>query len=325
MPMSFAHPLAFLRRATAVSIMLIFAAPIAWSATSPTKITIHIPGKSLSVMVFYFGKDKGFFFEEGIDAQLVAMSPPVAIAAMVAGELDFSTTLGAATAAIMRGSSLKRVFYVQQDPTFALTAQPEIKTIRELIGKVIGVNAPTDAMGMSAKMILKGNRVDPSQVTFLSTQVTDNAYKALLTKRITATLLPPPYAEEAEAKGYSRLAEARDHAPLSTIGLVASMQTLVKNPDLIQRVIRVMLKTLAYLHNPMNRREMAQYVAGSFKIDPVVADKALVSMLAAYSRDGTKPRKAVESEIEIYRETLQVTKAFTPEDLEDLSILRKLR
>jgi ABC-type nitrate/sulfonate/bicarbonate transport system substrate-binding protein len=324
MSMSFAHPLTFLRRATAVSIMLAFSAPIACGATPPTKITIHIPGKSISVMVFYFGKDKGFFFEEGIDAQLVAMSPPVAIAAMVAGELDFSTTLGAATAAIMRGSSLKRVFYVQQDPTFALTAQPEIKTIRELTGKVIGVNAPTDAMGMSAKMILKGNRIDPSQVTFLSTQVTENAYKALLTKRITATLLPPPYAEEAEARGYSRLAEAKDYASLSTIGLVASMQALVKNPGRVQAVIRGMLKTMAYLQNPMNRREMVQYVAGSFKIDPSVADKALASMLTAYSRDGTKPRKAVESEIEIYRETLQVTKAFTPEDLEDLSILKKL-
>ncbi len=216
----FVHPLMFLRRVTTISIVLAFLVPTAWGATAPTKITIHIPGKSLSVMVFYFGKDKGFFLEEGIDAQLVAMSPPVAIAAMVAGELDFSTTLGVATAAIMRGSSLKRVFYIQQDPTFALTAQPEIKTIRELTGKVIGVNAPTDAMGMSAKMILKGNRVDPSQVTFLSTQVTDNAYKALLSKRVTAALLPPPYAEEAEARGYSRLAEAKDYAPLSTIGLV---------------------------------------------------------------------------------------------------------
>ena len=324
MSMSFAHPLTFLCRATAISIMLAFSAPIAWSATSPSKITIHIPGKSISVIVFYFGKDKGFFFEEGIDAQLVAMSPPVAIAAMVAGELDFSTTLGAATAAIMRGSSLKRVFYVQQVPTFALTAQPEIKTIRELTGKVIGVNAPTDAMGMSAKLILKGNRIDPSQVTFLSTQVTENAYKALLSKRIAATLLPPPYAEEAETRGYSRLAEAKDYAPLSTIGLVAPMQALVKNPGRVQAVIRGMLKTMAYLQNPMNRPEVVQYVAGSFKIDPSVADKAFASMLAAYSQDGTKPRKAVESEIEIYRETLQITKTFMPEDLEDLSILKKL-
>jgi ABC-type nitrate/sulfonate/bicarbonate transport system substrate-binding protein len=326
--MSFAYPLTFLRRAMAIpalmSIMLALSVSLTWGASSPTKITIHIPGKSLTVMVFYFGKDKGFFFEEGIDAQLVAMSPPVAIAAMVAGELDFSTTLGAATAAIMRGSSLKRVFYVQQDPTFALTAQPEIKTIRELIGKVIGVNAPTDAMGMSAKMILKGNGIDPSQVTFLSTQVTENAYKALLSKRIAATLLPPPYAEEAEARAYSRLAEAKDYAPLSTTGLVASTQALVKNPGTVQAVIRGLLKTMAYLQNPMNRPEMVQYIAGSFKMERSVAEKALASTLTAYSTDGTKPRKAVEREIEIYRETLQVVKAFTPEDLEDMSILKKL-
>lgn len=325
--MTFANPVKFLERATViaalVSIILAFYLPLAWGASFPTKITIHIPGKSLSVMSFYFGKDKGFFAEEGIDAQLVAMSPPVAIAAMVAGELDFSTTLGAATSAIMRGSSLKRVFYVQQDPTFALTAQPEIKAIRELTGKIIGVNAPTDAMGMSAKMILKGNGIDPSHITFLSTQVTENAYQALLSKRIAATLLPPPYAEDAEARGYNRLAEGKDYAPISTIGLVVSTQALVRNSGKVQSVIRGLLKTLAYLQNPVNRHEIVQYIAGSFKIEPPIAERAFASMLTTYSTDGTKPRKAVEKEIEIYREALQITKTFTPDDLEDMSILKK--
>ena len=55
-----------------VPILLAFSGPFGWGASSPVKITIHIPGKSLTVMVFYFGKDKGFFSEEGIDAQLVA-------------------------------------------------------------------------------------------------------------------------------------------------------------------------------------------------------------------------------------------------------------
>lgn len=327
--MSFVHLLIYLRSATVMSIftsiVLVVSVPNAWGASSPTKITIHIPGKTLAVMVFYFGKDKGFFSQEGIEPQLVAMAPPTAIVALVAGELDFSTTLGAATSAMMRGSAIKRVFYVQHDPTFALTAQPEIKSIRELMDKVIGVNAPTDAMGMSAKLILKGNGIDPTRVTFLSTQVTENAYKALLSKRVAATLLPPPYAEEAEAKGYSRLAEAKDHAPLSTIGLVTSVQALEKKTATVQAVIRSLLKTMAYLRNPENRREMVQYIMGSFKIDASVADKAFASMLTTYSANGTKPRPAIEKEIEIYRETLQVAKAFRPEDLEDMSILKKLQ
>jgi ABC-type nitrate/sulfonate/bicarbonate transport system substrate-binding protein len=305
--------------------VLTIAVSAAWAAYSPTKITVHVPGKTLNVMAFYFGKDKGFFAQEGIDAQLVAMAPPTAIVALVAGELDFSTTLGAATSAIMRGSALKRVFYVQQDPTFAFTAQPEIKSLRELTDKVIGVNAPTDAMGMSAKLILKGNGIDPSKVTFLATQVTENAYKALLTKRVAATLLPPPFAEEAETKGYSRLAEAKDYAPLSTIGVVTSVQTLEKKPRTVEAVIRALLKTIGYLRNPENRREMVQYIVGSFKIDQSVADKAFVSMLTTYSTNGIKPRAAIEKEIEIYRETLQVAKTFRPEDLEDMSILKKVQ
>jgi NitT/TauT family transport system substrate-binding protein len=307
-----------------IGIVLAFFASFGWAASSPIKITIHIPGKSLTVMVFYFGKDKGFFSEEGIDTQLVAMAPPTAIAALVAGELDFSTTLGAATSAILRGHPLKRIFYVQQSPTFALTALPEIKTIRELTGKVIGVNAPTDAMGMSAKMILKGNGIEPSQVTFLATQVTENAYKALTSKKIAATLLPPPYAEEAEARGYSRLAEAKDYAPISTSGLVASADALARNPARVQALIRGLLKTMAYVQNPVNRNEMTQYISGVFKVDPLVAEKAFASMLPVYSKDGTKPRQAVEKEIEIYRETLQIIKSFTPQDLEDMSFLKKV-
>jgi ABC-type nitrate/sulfonate/bicarbonate transport system substrate-binding protein len=306
-----------------IAIVIASSAPFGWGASSPMRITIHIPGKSLSVMLFYFGKDKGFFSEEGIETQLVAMAPPTAIAALVAGELDFSTTLGAATSAIMRGHPLKRVFYVQHAPTFALTALPEIKTIRELNGKVIGVNAPTDAMGISAKMILKGNGIDPSHVTFLSTQVTENAYRALTSKKIAATLLPPPYAEEAEARGYSRLAEAKDYAPISTIGLVASAEALIRNPGKVHAVIRGLLKTMGYLQNPVNRSEMTQYISGVFKIDPLVAEKAFASTLPVYSKDGTKPRNALEKEIEIYREALQIAKSFTPQDLEDMSFLKK--
>jgi len=132
----------------------------AHGASTPTKVTIHIPSKSLSIMPYYFGKDKGFFAAEQIEPQLVMMAPPVAIAALVAGELDFSSTTGAATSAIMRGLPLRRMFYVQQDPVHVLLAQPEIKSIQELVGKSVGVTALTDAVGMSANVILRANGIE---------------------------------------------------------------------------------------------------------------------------------------------------------------------
>jgi hypothetical protein len=80
---------------------------------------------------------------------------------------------------------------------------------------------------------------------------------------------------------------------------------------------------MGYLQNPVNRSEMTHYISGVFKIDSLVAEKAFASILPVYSKDGTKPQKALEREIDIYRETLQITKSFTPQDLEDMSFLKK--
>jgi len=314
---SFRHALVFLG--------LILAAQASDGAAATFKVTIHIPSKSLSIMPYYFGKDKGFFAAEQIEPQLVMMAPPTAIAAMVAGELDFSSTTGAATSAIMRGLPIRRVFYVQQDPVHVLLAQPEIKSVQDLIGKTVGVTALTDAVGMSTSVILRAHGIEAGKVTLLAMQVTDNAIKSLTTKRVAATLLAPPYVEELEAKGYVKLAEARTYAPLSFIGLVSSIDTAKKNPQKVYGMIAALNRTMNYILNPANRGEVVQYVSTYHKIDLPLAEKAFAAQMLGYSKDGTKPRAAVEREIEIYRDALKITKTFTPDDLEDMSLLRKVQ
>ena len=320
-------PRSFCRRLVgALAVLAVgFAAHLTHAASSPTKVSIHIPSKSLSIMPYYFGKDKGFFAAEQIEPQLVMMAPPIAIAALVAGELDFSSTTGAATSAIMRGLPLRRVFYVQQDPVHVLLAQPEIKSIQDLVGKSVGVTALTDAVGMSANVMLRASGIEAGRVTLLAMQVTDNAIKSLTTKRIAATLLAPPYVEELEAKGYVKLAEARTYAPLSFIGLVTAIDTMKKHPQKVYGMIAALHRTMSYILNPANRSEVVQYVSTYHKIDLQLAEKALAAQMLGYSKDGTKPRAAVEKEIEIYRDSLKIAKTFTPDDLEDLSFLRKVQ
>ena len=297
----------------------------AQAAAAPAKVTIHVPSKSLSIMPYYFGKDKGFFAAEQIEPQLVMMAPPTAIAALVGGELDFSSTTGAATSAIMRGLPLRRMFYVQQDPVHVLLAQPEIKSVQDLIGKPLGVTALTDAVGMSANVILRAHGIEAGKVTLLAMQVTDNLIQSLVTRRIAATLLAPPYAQELEAKGYVKLAEARTYAPLSFIGLISATDSLKKKPQTVYGMVAALHRTMQYILSSANRNEVVQYVSSYHKIDPALAEKAFAAQLLGYSKDGTKPRAAFEKEIEIYRETLKVAKTFTPDDLEDMSVLRKVQ
>jgi len=294
-----------------------------WGAQSNTRAIMHIPTKSLTSMPLFFGKDKGFFAREGVDADLVLMSPPTAIAALVAGELDFSTTVGAGISATMRGLPIKRILYIQQYVTFSLMALPEIKRIRDLIGKSVGTVALTDATAIAAREILKGNSIDPSAVTFFYTQSTESSRVALTTKKLSAAMLPPPFAEEAQARGFSRLAEARDYAPLSGIGLLASADSLNRNPTKGPSVIRAVLRTMAYMRDPKNHGELIEYILKMHKLDSTVAAEALATVMAVYSKDGTKPHEAVQNEIDIYREALKITKPFTPEDLEDMSYLKR--
>src|SRR5689334_18461132 len=312
-----------LRFAGGLIAALIFFPSVRCSAQSNARAIVHIPTKSLTSMPLFFGKDKGFFARENVDVDLVLMSPPTAIAALVAGELDFSTTVGAGISATMRGYPIKRILYIQQYVTFALMAAPEIKSVRELIGKSVGAVALTDATAIAAREIIKGNGIDPSAVTFFYTQSTDSSRLALTSKKLSAAMLPPPFAEETQVRGFNRLAEAKDYAPLSGIGLLASSDTLKKDPTKAVSVIRAVLRTMAYMRDAKNHNELVDYILKIHKIDSNVAADALATVMEVYSKDGTKPRQAVQNEIDIYREALKITKPLTPEELEDMSYQKR--
>ena len=101
------------------------------------------------------------------------------------------------------------------------------------------------------------------------------------------------------------------------------MESVKKSPQKVYGMIAALHRTMNYILNPANRNEVVQYVSTYHKLDPSLAEKAFAAQMLGYSKDGTKPRAAVEKEIEIYRESLKIAKAFTPDDLEDMSWLRK--
>ena len=51
---------------TVIALVMPGLAPAAFAASAPMKVTVHVPSKSLSIMPYYFGKDKGFFAAEQI-------------------------------------------------------------------------------------------------------------------------------------------------------------------------------------------------------------------------------------------------------------------
>jgi hypothetical protein len=65
------------------------------------------------------------------------------------------------------------------------------------------------------------------------------------------------------------------------------------------------------------------FTSESVDVDLVLMSPPTATVMAVYSKDGTKPREVVQKEIDIYREALKISKPFTPEELEDMSHQRR--
>ena len=78
---------------------------------------------------------KGFFKDEGLDTDIVVMTAPASIAALSNGDIDYTLLTGSVIRAAIRGLPVRVVAGLMTSSTHVFLARPEIKTIKELVGK----------------------------------------------------------------------------------------------------------------------------------------------------------------------------------------------
>ena len=91
----------------AVTIMVISAL----SAMGAGPMRIGVPSPSVSYFPAIVAWKKGFFAQEGIQAEFIVMRPSIIPAAMTNGEIHFSTATGTVVGAALRGFPFKIVTY----------------------------------------------------------------------------------------------------------------------------------------------------------------------------------------------------------------------
>ena len=75
---------------------------------------------------------KGFYRAEGLDVDYVIMKPQVAMQALIAGDVGYTTALGSTIRAALRNVPFRVVMTIADKPLFALIAQPGIHSVEEL-------------------------------------------------------------------------------------------------------------------------------------------------------------------------------------------------
>src|SRR5262245_46887121 len=112
---------------------------LAQKAPAVEKISFGIPAMDAGFLPLFVARDRKFFRDEGIEAEIVHVKADIATKAIATGDLDFSAAAGSVARAATAGMPLKVVLYTTRRPAFFLIAQPNILNVKDLKGRIIGV------------------------------------------------------------------------------------------------------------------------------------------------------------------------------------------
>jgi NitT/TauT family transport system substrate-binding protein len=121
-------------------VFLLLFAPLQLAA-QPSKIHVSAPSRSLTWFPAHLAREKGFYRAEGLDVDFVLMKPQVALQALIAGDVGYTTALGSTMRAGIRGLPLRVVMTIADKPLFALMARRGVNSVEELRGKLLGISS----------------------------------------------------------------------------------------------------------------------------------------------------------------------------------------
>jgi len=83
---------------------------------------------------------KGFFKDEGLDADIVVMGAAPSIAALSNGDIEFTLLTGTVIRAAIRGLPVRLVAGLMTSSPHVLLARPEIKSIPQFVPGICGTD-----------------------------------------------------------------------------------------------------------------------------------------------------------------------------------------
>lgn len=289
------------------------------------RVIISYPSKTISsYFVPEVARQKGFFREEGIDAQMTYVrSSGVEIAAMLSGEVDY--TIGGTTAinAIVAGAPLRLAMGYLNRVDHLLIANSKYKTVKELKGQVIGAQTAASIINVILKEMFSKNGMDAERdVTLVNMGGTQERYISLKAGAAAATLLGSPQSFSAEKDGFRRLAAASDYAP-GFSGLVIRSDLPSKKPDQLKRFLRASLKALSFIRQ--SPQETAQMIGREFKMAPEIAQPTYEQLLQIMSPDGLLVLPNLQFFIDLSRERQKIAKEVPASQIVEMGPIQEVR
>jgi len=328
---------AIIRNAVAALAALVLSAGlISAPAQAQSKVTIAVGGSScLCYLPTVLAQELGEYKKAGVDVELVdfkggSQSLTAVIggsADVVSGYFDHCVNLAAKNQPLIAFVTYDRY------PGLVLVVSPahtaEIKSIKDLAGKKVGVSAPGSSTDFFLKYLLKKNGVDPASTAVIGVGLGASAVAAMEQGQIDAAVMLDPSVTllQGKFKDLTILSDTRTQKDTQAVfggdypggALYTKADWIEKHPKETQGLTTAIVNTLAWIHS-----HTAQEVMDKMPPNLVGPDKAgylaaLKNTIPMYSTTGKMDPKGAEAVLAVFSQgseivakaNIDVTKTYT--------------
>ena len=226
--------------------------------------------------------------------------------------------------AAIQGAKVVKLGVTMNTLGYFLMTAPEIRSIADLKGKVLGVGLGRDLPYIHLTKILRDNGIDPkTEVKILPLGGGPGGYiSALKAGRVQASLIIPPNHLVAEKAGLKALTKI--DVPTLAGGLNTSQPMLEKNRDMFIRFLKGYLEGVYFMirNKEESLKAFAKYLQNP---DPVVNAYLYDDITSRIDRNLRPSSEAIRYMLDLIALDLPQAQRVSEKDYWDLSLLDEIR
>jgi ABC-type nitrate/sulfonate/bicarbonate transport system substrate-binding protein len=274
----------------------------------------------LSYAHLFYGQEKGFFAEEGLDLQVLVVRGQIGISSLMSGEIDVTCHAGSGFVAALRGLPLKVISVTRDRPYHELIVAPSVHSAADLKGKPVAVGSLEGTAAVMTRRVLQAKGLDPQKdVVILSTENTAVRYQSLLTGKVAGAMLTPPSTYLALDQGFKLFGRGRDHMRYLQTGVVTTDAKIKQKRGSIVRFLRAWNRALKYYRE--NPGVMMPYIQKKFSVKETgLVRRMYEDDLETLVLSGRLPHPLAVEILETGREVLKLKELVPLERVFDFSL-----
>jgi NitT/TauT family transport system substrate-binding protein len=292
------------------------------AAIAVDRIRIAVSNPNMPNLTVAMAQHKGFFRDENVDAEIIRMNPNVAITALATGDIDYCQLFGAVVGGAIAGLPVRIVAGYLDNWPMTLIAQPELKSLKDLKGKTLGISSFGATPNVGARMMIKQAGIDPDKEIKVLALGSDAARITALKQRVVDLIvISPPADAQMEKQGYRILARAYELFSFPYLGLGTHTRKIKEKPEEIRRVIKATIRANRFIRD--NREEAVRTLTAWGQVERDFAYASYDALRNLFNADGAVPEDGLKLMIDQTRRNAKVSREILSSEVADLTFLRE--